>query len=155
MKNKTTLWLILNSCLAAAGLLLCFGMGSLLPPRSPCRILCTGEGVFLVAIGGRYLLNLAITAFYNRPEKADELAQMEEANRADQDERREGLRGKASRLAFLVVGYLIWFSLPILFALEKAGVLQNTLLAAIALAAVFLVQWGISSLCFFWLDKRS
>ena len=155
MKNKSTLLLVLNICLVVAGLLACFGIGSMLPPRSPLRTLCTGEGVFLFALGARYPLHLAIAAFYSRPEKADELAQMEEANRVDQDERRESLRGKASRLAFLIVCYLAWFSLPVLFALEKAGILQNAMLLAIGLIVILLVQWGVSGLCFYWLDKRS
>ena len=155
MKNKSTLLLVLNICLIVAGLFVCFGIGLTLPRRSPLRTLCTGEGAFLVAFGARYLLQLAITAFYSRPEKADELAQMEEANQADQDERREALRGKASRLAFLIVCYLAWFSLPVLFALEKAGVLQNAMLLAIGLIVILLVQWGVSGLCFYWLDKRN
>ena len=155
MKRKAKVLFILYVCLAAAGLFLILGIPALFPGRSPWRTLFTGEGAVLLFIGGKYLLNLAVTAYYNRPEKAEQLAQMEEYSRADQDERRETLRGKASRLAFTIAAFLAWAAIPVLFALEEMGILAHTLEIALGLLAFLIVQMMVSGLCFSWLNKRS
>ena len=155
MKHKAKVLFILHVCLAAAGLFLVLGIPALFPGRSPWLTLCTGEGAVLLFIGGRYLLNLAVTAYYNRPEKAEQLAQMEEYSHADQDERREALRDKASRLAFIIAAFLAWAAVPVLFMLEEMGILEHTLEIAVGLLAFMIVQIVLSGLCFFWLDKCS
>ena len=155
MKHKTRLLFVLHVGLAAAGLLLLLGSTALLPGHSPWRTLCTGEGAVLLFIGGKYLLNLAVTSYYNRPEKAEQLAQMDEYSRADQDERREALRGKASRLACIIAAFLAWATVPVLFMLEQMGVLEHALEIAVGLLAFMIVQMVVSGLCFFWLNKCS